>query len=237
MVDPEEKIAEIKAAVDSKFLDFEQFLDEVRSRTTKDTLIAALKPRCVYKERLKDWPSLEKKILGTERNIHEENVFSEISDIAGARIVVFDRNHVWTVHDVIMKNVESGRWLFRERPKAYEHDITAESEFSTSGFVVSRKDSYYTSLHYLLQPASDPNVCCELQVRTAYEEVWAEIEHYFQYKGALPEGDAEKKKALLRILAQSTVMIRSLIEEIFSRPDAQVNAKRIEDRHIWRSDT
>lgn len=46
---------------------------------------------------------------------------------------------------------------------------------------VIQRDTSYTSVHYLLKPRPDSHVCCELQVRTLFEEIWGEIVHRINY--------------------------------------------------------
>ena len=43
------------------------------------------------------------------------------------------------------------------------------------------KESFYTSIHYVVRPRPDSEVRCEIQVRTLFEEIWAEIDHQLNY--------------------------------------------------------
>ena len=45
------------------------------------------------------------------------------------------------------------------------------------------RSTFYTSVHYLIKPNNNnPNpICCEIQVRTLFEEIWGEIDHSINY--------------------------------------------------------
>ena len=53
--------------------------------------------------------------------------------------------------------------------------------FESLGLDVKLKESYYTSIHYLIKPKASSDVCCEIQVRTLFEEIWGEIDHTLNY--------------------------------------------------------
>lgn len=40
-----------------------------------------------------------------------------------------------------------------------------------------QKESYYTSVHYLVKPKEESSIICEIQVRTLFEEIWGGIDH------------------------------------------------------------
>lgn len=46
---------------------------------------------------------------------------------------------------------------------------------------VESKESFYTSIHYLVRPRKDSDICCEIQVRTLFEEIWGEVDHSLNY--------------------------------------------------------
>ncbi len=49
------------------------------------------------------------------------------------------------------------------------------------GINVEVKESFYTSIHYVVRPRADSEVACEIQVRTLFEEIWGEIDHQINY--------------------------------------------------------
>jgi putative GTP pyrophosphokinase len=108
-----------------------------------------------------------------------------MNDIVGARVIVFFRSHL----SMIDQEIRSGDLFVTPKdklPKAYvpEHVITACGLDPDTFRVRERKFSGYSSLHYIVRPASlgDVDIWCELQVRTLAEELWAEVEHQLGYK-------------------------------------------------------
>ncbi|MFJ1306871.1 hypothetical protein [Agrobacterium sp. P15N1-A] len=76
---------------------------------------------------------------------------------------------------------EDGDWVFGERPKAYTWDPEAATFFRTFDLEVAEKSTSYTSVHYLVRPRADSPLCCEIQVRTLFEEIWGEVDHQINY--------------------------------------------------------
>lgn len=224
-ISPECSVEKIKKTIDGNHQDFEMHMTEVYSRITQDLLYISCSPKIPYaKSRIKSWDSVEKKIIESGEIIDEKNVMHKISDFVGVRILMLNRSQMKVIDSIIRKNISSGRWSLREKPKAYEYDLSWERELNSMEFEVKRKDSYYTSLHYLISPASDERICCEVQVRTLIEETWGEVEHYFKYKNKSGEALTPKKENEIRILAHLAMTGRSLVEHIF-RDDRETGAE------------
>lgn len=68
-----------------------------------------------------------------------------------------------------------------EAPKAYTWDPEAQGFFEGLGLEVLKKESFYTSVHYLVKQYEDSEICCEIQVRTLFEEIWGEVDHAINY--------------------------------------------------------
>jgi ppGpp synthetase/RelA/SpoT-type nucleotidyltranferase len=137
------------------------------------------------KSRLKDSSRLKEKIERKESQkgitITKDSFFNEITDLIGVRVMhlYFDQFHL--IHKEIIKQVENGEWVLFEQPKAYTWDPETEELFNKLGITTTRKDSY-TSVHYVIKPNSKDNMfCCEIQVRTLFEEIWGEIDHLINY--------------------------------------------------------
>lgn len=136
------------------------------------------------KSRLKDYDHLRDKIrrkVADGREITPDNVFEQITDSAGVRVLHLYQQQLSAIHDAIQKHVTAKEWVLTEPPTAYSWDPEASSYFEALGLQVEIKDSYYTSVHYLIRPRDDAPVCCEIQVRTLFEEVWGEIDHAINY--------------------------------------------------------
>lgn len=198
---------------------FSMFAKEVRTRVTEDRDIVSQSPRVVYtvKHRIKDLESLKKKVEDSNRNIGERNFFKQISDIAGARVVVLHRSQIFSLHKVVLRNLNEKRWKLREVPVAYENDALAKKEFTGLKFKVVEKESYYTSVHYLIEQISDPRICCELQIRTIFEEVWGEVDHFLRYKrkGLANTANMKRLEHELRTFSYTTQTARSVLDLLF----------------------
>ena len=113
--------------------------------------------------------------------INEENVFDIITDMAGVRVLHLYQDQFTLIHACIARQVDQGDWYFHEAPRAYSWDPESSEFFSRLGLKPEIKPSLYTSIHYVLKPKADSVYCCELQVRTLFEEIWGEIDHSLNY--------------------------------------------------------
>lgn len=136
------------------------------------------------KWRLKDPEHLRDKIsrkLADGIEVTADNLFREITDLAGVRILHLYQGQFVEIHSEIMNKINSGDWLLGEAPKAYTWDPETQGFFRGLGINPEVKESYYTSVHYLVKPNNGSDLCCEIQVRTLFEEIWGEIDHAINY--------------------------------------------------------
>ena len=134
--------------------------------------------------RTKSEESLRKKIQrksSTENLITPENVLNRITDIAGVRVLHLYQGQFSEIHRVIVQRLNSNEWVNHEEPIAYTWDPESKNFFADQGLDVEVKDSLYTSIHYVIKPRRDSFCCCEIQVRTLFEEIWGEIDHLINY--------------------------------------------------------
>ncbi|PKM33947.1 MAG: (p)ppGpp synthetase [Gammaproteobacteria bacterium HGW-Gammaproteobacteria-12] len=197
---------------------FELFLTNVQADFASSPALNTGVPSIIHstRVRLKDEGHLEKKIkrkLAEGRNINKDNLFSEVTDLAGIRILHLHQNQFSSIHDFIMRKVASRHWKLLEKPIAYTWDPESVEYFKTFKIRTSIKPSYYTSVHYLVSPANDENkICCEIQVRTLFEEAWGEIDHSINY----PEKtDKAATVEQLRVLSKLVSTGSRLADAIF----------------------
>jgi putative GTP pyrophosphokinase len=136
------------------------------------------------KSRLKDIDHLRDKLnrkWDEGSSVDESNVFASITDLAGVRVLHLYQDQFPLIHQSILSQLTSGDWHLHEAPKAYSWDPEASEFFKGLGLNPEIKASHYTSIHYVLKPRKDAEVCCELQVRTLFEEIWGEIDHQLNY--------------------------------------------------------
>lgn len=137
-----------------------------------------------YKRRLKDKAHLREKLIRkfeSGADITEDNFFTMITDLAGVRILHLFQGDFGAIDDVVRQKVADGDWTLAERPKAYTWDPDTVAYFGNFDLEVSQKPTAYTSVHYLIRPRADSPICCELQVRTLFEEIWGEVDHRINY--------------------------------------------------------
>lgn len=167
-----------------------------------------------YKSRLKDREHLRDKLKRKEeegRAITVDNVFDEITDLAGVRIMHIFQAHFSDVDKVIRARVAGGDWVLSERPKAYTWDPEAAEFFGAFDLDVVQKPTSYTSVHYLIRPRADSPICCELQVRTLFEEIWGEVDHKINYpKPTESVSCKEQIKVLSKIVGAGSRLLDSL---------------------------
>lgn len=103
------------------------------------------------------------------------------TDLCGIRALLLYSEDFKFIDAVVREKVGKGDWYLQEKPKAYTWDPEARSFFSQFDLNIEEKPSFYTSVHYLIKPKEDTFLCCELQVRTLFEEIWGEVDHQFNY--------------------------------------------------------
>jgi len=138
------------------------------------------------KSRIKNKEHLLKKIERKRqegKNITEENLFEQITDLVGVRVLLLFPQHFKNIHAFIKSMEESGRWSLAKTPKAYTWDDDLRKFFNDVGIEHQEsKESLYTSVHYIIKINNDEDTpCCEIQVRTLLEEVFGEVDHEINY--------------------------------------------------------
>ncbi|KXV23660.1 (p)ppGpp synthetase [Gluconobacter japonicus] len=173
------------------------------------------------KRRVKDLSHLRDKIdrkSAPDRVITPENIFEQITDLAGVRILLLFQDDFTVIDRSIRQKVSIGDWVLAETPKAFTWDPEASEFFKEFDVEVNQRDTSYTSVHYLIKPRKDAPVCCELQVRTLFEEIWGEIDHKINYPRPTESVSCrEQLKVLSKIVGAGSRLVdsiqRSLINE------------------------
>lgn len=168
------------------------------------------------KSRLKDPGKLKDKILrkiNEARSITVDNLYSEITDLSGVRVLLLHQQQFDGIKSAIDYRVDKGEWFLVEKPKAYTWDPEAERYFKSLNIETHKKESFYTSVHYLIKQHENSEVCCEIQVRTLFEEIWGEVDHTINY----PEKtDKEACRDQIMVLAKLIGAGSRLVDSIFS---------------------
>lgn len=123
---------------------------------------------------------IRKKAENEASNITLENYKEEVTDLIGLRAL-----HLYKDDWESIDNYIRGQWNLKQKPVAnYRKGDTQELiDFYKAKDCDIKEHKYgYRSVHYLIetQPAKQ-KFYAEIQVRTIFEEAWAEIDHTIRY--------------------------------------------------------
>lgn len=140
-----------------------------------------------------------------------ETVLLEITDYAGIRLLHLYSHQFDSIHSFIMDQIQENELVLHEPPKTYTWDPEYKIHFEKLGLQTEIKESYYTSIHYVVKPKINTFISCEIQVRNLFEEIWGEIEHTINYP--IKSGSAictEQLKVLARLASTGTKLVDSI---------------------------
>lgn len=134
--------------------------------------------------RIKDASHLISKIIRKQesgnikyKNIDAMNYRSIIQDLIGLRALHLYKSGMFSIDDEIRKTLN-----LLEGPTAYIRLGDSKSAMEDKGFIVQEHADAYRSVHYIIQTTPfKETTYSELQVRTIFEEGWAEIDHDVRY--------------------------------------------------------
>lgn len=166
------------------------------------------------KSRLKDPAHLQEKVRRkwSEKQIDANNLLKEVNDLAGVRVLHMYTNQFAKIHSAIADHISSGYWFYAEKPVAYSWDPETTTYFKSLGLRAITRDSYYSSIHYVVRPHQKSEISCEIQVRTLFEEIWGEIDHAINYPNPT---EVVACKEQLRVLAKLASTGTRLADSIF----------------------
>ena len=163
------------------------FMSSVRSWFETHPILTSGNTPLVHsvKARLKNPEHLRAKIQkksNVENLIDGNNLGHKITDLAGVRVLHLHQEQLARIHEEILRKIKDrGDWVLHEPPRAYTWDPERRDFYQGIGFEVHLKPSSYTSVHYTVRPRPDSPLCCEIQVRTLFEEIWGEVDHALNY--------------------------------------------------------
>lgn len=172
------------------------------------------------KTRIKDPGHLKEKIIRKYKKgkeVTKENLFTEITDLIGFRILHLYQDQFPAIHEQILQYIAQGDWTFVESPKAFTWDPESKILFDKLGIENEVRETFYTSVHYIVKPNnSNPNpVCCEIQVRTLFEEIWGEIDHSINYPNQTEYvACKEQLRVLSKLVSTGTRLADSIIRTL-----------------------
>lgn len=160
--------------------------------------------------RVKSPDSLRAKLHRIERDVNEDNLFHEVTDLAGVRLIHLHTEQVRTIHPIIVELLEHENYAVRNSV-AYCWDVEYEELFQDVGIPTESRESLYATIHYDVRANNRKGLMCELQVRSLMDEVWSEVSHGVNY----PDRSSSRAcQDQLKVLALTTGGSR-LIDSIF----------------------
>jgi ppGpp synthetase/RelA/SpoT-type nucleotidyltranferase len=129
------------------------------------------------------------------------------------------------IHPLLMKIIEDEGYVLSGKPEAKTWDLEYEQMFHKLRIKVTRNESLYTSVHYIIKQNTTTRRLCELQVRTLAEEVWGEISHTINYPH---QTDSIACKEQLKVLARVVSGCSRLVDSIVASYDDH-EARRNDD--------
>lgn len=210
-----------------KRFELEQFLVAVNTFFQKNPKLNAEAKPIIHstKSRFKDPNHLRDKIKRKAEKgviVTKDNLFSQVNDLIGVRVLHLYQDQFEAIHNEIMEKVNGvGDWKFVEEPKAYTWDPESELYYGELGISTEVRETFYTSVHYVIKLNNNNPVCCEIQVRTLFEEIWGEIDHTINYPY---KTESIACREQLRVLSKLVSTGTRLADSIF-RSYNEANAK------------
>ena len=214
----EQELVDILHAYDDIEHDLGIFMDGIRKWFDEHRRLRRPHSSIVHsvKSRLKDRNHLKEKIArkwDDENPINAKNVFEKITDLAGVRVLHLYQDQFPLIHVEILEKIHKQKdWTLVEPPKAYTWDPESKQFFESLEIGVEIKESYYTSVHYVVRPRMDSPLCCEIQVRTLFEEIWGEVDHTLNYP---TKSENLACREQLKVLAKLVGAGSRLVDSIF----------------------
>ncbi len=156
--------------------------------------------------------TLEQKASGLNKPIDESNLFEQVTDLAGIRLIHLHTAQLREIHPCILDILHEQKFSLIEEPTANCWDIEYAQLFSGYGIKAKSRDSMYTTIHYVVEANQRTKITCEVQVRTLMDEVWGEVSHRVNYPAESPSIACRDQ---LKVLARMTSGCTRLVDSIF----------------------
>ncbi|MHC4352824.1 MAG: RelA/SpoT domain-containing protein [Planctomycetota bacterium] len=204
------------------------------------TMAKAFRDTHAIKWRVKNPEHLVEKIIrkcAAERKpfISIDNYREKITDLVGVRIIHLFEDQWLNIHNEIEKN-----WDVEGSPVAYNRvGDSAESKklYEENGCDTKVHKYGYRSVHYLV--GSSPGkekILVEIQVRTIYEEAWAETDHVIRYPLLVNDSQLSKYMGMTSVIsgmADELSTIARLQKRARDRHREKSNGQDVEMERIW----
>lgn len=214
-----DEIDQLIRLYEDKKSEYNRFMENVLSFFKNEASLNSAPLPIIHslKSRLKDTQHLRDKLqrkLNAGETIDKKNIFEKITDFAGVRVLHLYQIQFEPIHNAINRLVKEGEWKFVEEPVANTWDPESKIYFEGLGLRCNQRDTFYTSIHYVVKPNNDRSpVCCEIQVRTLFEEIWGEIDHSINYPYPTKSlASKEQIKVLAKFISAGTRLADSIFK-------------------------
>lgn len=216
----------VMAEYDSKCKLYKNFTSEIEHQL-KNILDAEGIIYNAVTSRLKERESLSKKI---DRKNDKYASLSDLTDIAGVRIITYYTKDVDKVAEIVEKEFTVDRKNSIDKRKSLEPDRFG-----------------YCSVHYVVEMSPDrlkhrenqefKGLKCEIQIRSVLQHAWAEIEHDLGYKSeiAIPKDirrNFSRLAGLLEIADKEFQEIRSFLWSYQNKAAEKIMSGEFQDVEI-----
>jgi len=178
-------------------------------------MFSGLEAVYTVKGRVKTYESLCEKIQRKNISITEDaDLKNHVTDLVGIRLLYLIGDNFAVIHKYIMFLVKAGLLVLCETPQAYTYDSEYEDTYSELGISVTTKESRYTSVHYTVKLTGISDFCCEIQVRSLFEEAWGEIDHLVNYPEKNSTAACRRNlKSLAKMVQKSNKLVNTIIAQ------------------------
>jgi putative GTP pyrophosphokinase len=185
---------------------------------------ALLKQAHSFKSRLKDPGRLRDKLhrqlvrdvdeYRVPFHINRENVFTEINDLVGCRVLHLHTRQMRTIDSILRKLFEEAPYqLLEGYPTAKVWDDESRRYYDEIGIRTEAQPRMYSSVHYVIASNSRVRMTAEIQVRTLAQELWGEVDHKINYPH---QNESVSCREQIRTLAWVASSCTRLVDSIFA---------------------
>jgi putative GTP pyrophosphokinase len=153
------------------------------------------------------------KTKGIPFGITKENLFTEINDLAGFRILHLYTKQIEQIHKHLIEIFTKEHYYLRGNPEANTWDDESREFFANLNIETIANPRMYTSVHYIFERRVSNTYSFEIQVRTLAEELWGEVDHTINYPDPI---DNVACKEQIRVLARVASSCSRLVDSIFT---------------------
>jgi ppGpp synthetase/RelA/SpoT-type nucleotidyltranferase len=212
--------------------EFELFMEGVGGLFLKHPKISGEPFPIVHsiRKRIKSESHLRDKLERKAANgnlVDSSNCFDQITDFAGVRVLHLRQEDFEKIKNVIDEKIQRRDWHLFEPPIAYTWDPEYEQYFLKLGCRCERKESFYTSVHFVVKPRPDSPLSCEIQVRTLFEEIWGEIDHQLNYPHPTTLSTCtEQLRVLAKVVGAGSRLVTSIFNSSESPPHVEPDSSK-----------